>query len=155
MLKKLIRLKKLYITVVITLLVGAMFFSYYSVNDTMEILKNSFNSENNKAVSSEALAKARGSTNKLKFTNNKLADTEKEKIISKKTIADTYYNSFSKRWMFCYLYIFIILLAYLFILYIKGWFIKLSHPRFQFYQAHYIQLKDGKKDALSYPYSVQ
>jgi hypothetical protein len=156
MFTKIIRINRLYIIAIISLLIGALFLSYYSMNDTVEIFKKSTDSDNqiSKVMNSENYAKTNSSSNKIKLANTKLADTEKEEILSEKALADTHYDSFGKKWMLCYLYIFVILLISAFRLYFKGWFIKVSQSRFQFFQVHFIQLKDGKKDALSYCHSL-
>ncbi|MGB8455857.1 MAG: hypothetical protein WCD89_26525 [Anaerocolumna sp.] len=147
---------KSYITTIISLLICAMFLSYYNINYSVGVLKNTAESSSRaeKVINSETYARTNGNRNKFKFVNSKLADTEKEEILSEKALADTHYDSSVKKWMICYLYIFNILLISSFLLYIKGWFIKVSHSRYQFYQVHYIQLKDGKKDALSYCQSI-
>ncbi len=153
MLKKIFCFSKLYIITVISLLICALFFAYYRTDYTLEIIKKSTDGVKSGRAGSEALDKT-GSTNKIKFANNKLADSENEETISEKSIAGTRYDLSGKKWMYCYLYILAILLVSTIIRHIKGWFIKVSRSRFQFYQVHYIQLKDGEKGALSLCYSI-
>jgi hypothetical protein len=128
---------KLFATLIISLLICALFLSYCSIDYAIGASRDTF-------------AKSESNANKLKFSTNKLTDSEQEEILSDYTLANSHYASFEKKWMLYYLYIFSILIISVFAFYIKGWFIKVTHSRFQFHQVHFIQLKDGKKSALSY-----
>lgn len=145
---KILRFSNLYAKTIISLLICALFLAYYSVDFTIDAYKRS--TENSSSVSRDNDAKTGNSTNKLKFAGNKLTDSEQEEILSDNVIADNHYASFEKKWMLFYLYVFSILILSIFTFYIKGWFIKVTHSRFQFHQVHFIQLKDGKKSALSF-----
>ncbi len=153
MLKSLYGFNKLYILYIISMLICALFFTYYSINDTAGILKKSFNGGYSKA-GSEAVSKTGSNSNKTKFSGNKLAYSESEEIINKEIFTEARSDHFEKKWMLYYSYLSAILFFSIIILYVKGWFIKESLLGFQFYQVHYIHLKDGKKDALSYLYSI-
>ena len=156
MLAKVFQLNKFYISAIISLLICGLFFSYYNnINVSIAIYKKNMenNSHSVKLLDSEAMTKSGADTNKSKYSNERLAITENEEINSEKKLADSHQGSLERKWMFYYFYIFNILFLSTFILYNKGWFIKVLRSRYQFYQVHYIQLKDGKKNALSYNYS--
>ncbi len=134
MIKELKRLNKLYITTIISLLICILFFSYFNVNHTVEVLKKSIESENqsSKIINNETLAKTSGNTNKLSFANDRLIEAENEEILFEKALADTHQGSLGRKWMFYYVYLFIILFISTYILYIKGWFIKFLNRDFNF-----------------------
>ena len=147
MLNKLFVLNKLYITTVISLLICALFFSYYNLNSSIEVFKKNIESNQNcKVTNSETAAKAGGNTNKLRFANLRFTETEKDDQLLTKKLGFNHQSPLGRKWMFCYFYIINILYLSIIILYSKGWFIKVLRSTYQFYQVHYIQLKDGKKE---------
>ena len=145
------KLNKFHMLTVISLLLLALFFSYYNVNSGIDVYKKS--SENSRKEgrlsNTGAMDKTGGNTNKLRFANLRIAETEKEKLLSEKKLGDDHQSSLGRKWMFYYFYIFNILFLSTFILYNKGWFIKVIRSKYQIFQVHYIQSKDGKKNALS------
>lgn len=150
MLNKLIRYNKLNITI-ISLLICALFFSYYSISSyKVELYKKS----DEVSINKDTYARNRNNANRIRVVSNRPADTDKEEIISGKFLTDGPNEFFGKKWLLYYLYLFYLSVISACILYIKGWFIKVTHSKFQFYQVHFIQLKDGKKDALSCIYSM-
>ncbi len=155
MLTKVFQLNKLYISAIISLLICTLFFSYYNnMNTSMAIYKKNLESNSQSMkLDSEAMTKSGANTNKSKYSNEKLAVTENEELNSEKKLADSHQGSLERKWVFYYFYILNFLFLSAFILYNKGWFIKVLLSRYQFYQVHFIQLKDGKKSALSYHFS--
>lgn len=151
MLRQLIHVDKLNMIAIISLLICALFLPYYNINYTVKVYEKA---DESASINRDTYTRYGRNANKIRFAANKLADTNNEEIVSERPFADSHNDSLEKKWSPYYLYLFLITIISSFILYIKGWFIKVTHSRFQFYQVHFTQLKDGKKDALSYNYSM-
>lgn len=76
------------------------------------------------------------------YNNNELMDN-----ITKKLMLD------NKMMSSIFLILTIILSFYQFRLYIRNWIIQISQTKMKSFMVHYLQLKDGKKNALSFRFS--
>lgn len=76
------------------------------------------------------------------YNNNDLMDN-----ITKKLLFD------NKMIMSIFFILTIILSMYQFCLYIRNWIIQISQTKMKSFMVHYLQLKDGKKNALSFRFS--
>lgn len=151
MLKQVLRVNKLNMIAIISLLVCALFLSFYCINYSVEAYKKA---GEGRFINQDTYSRNSANANKIRFNGYKLTETYKEEVISGKASADNHKDSLEKKWIPSFLNLISMALISVSLLYIKGWFIKVTHSRFQFFKVHYTQLKDGKKDALSYIYSM-
>ncbi len=151
MLKPVLRVNKTNFVIIISLLVCALFLSFYCVNYSVEVYKKA---GEGRLINQDTYYRNSANANKFRFNGYKLTDTYKEEVTSGKSSADSHKDSSEKKWLLSFAALISMTLISVSILYIKGWFIKVTHSRFQFFKVHFTQLKDGKKDALSYIYSM-
>ncbi|MFU0828347.1 MAG: hypothetical protein ACFWTJ_12615 [Lachnoclostridium sp.] len=91
---------------------------------------------------------------KISYARDKVMDSYIEDLDSQEVSTDNYQNPLDKKWISFFVVLFFIALMASVIFYIKGWLIKVNHWRYLFIMVHFTQLKDGKKDALSYAFSM-
>ncbi len=150
----------LFFKVPMILLICALFLSYYKLNFTTDFL-NSNVKENkmteglkqiNGLTGIETFVKTNVKISRVEFVNDELIDLENDKIISEKAFLNNRQDYLGSRWLFYYYCLFIILLFlfYINVRYIRAWFVKVFQSKYKLSPVHYIQLKDGKKNALSY-----
>lgn len=151
MLEHVLIAKKFNIITIISLLICALFISFYCMNYSVSVYKKA---GADGFINQDTYTRNSTKARKVRFSAYRLADTYKEEVISGKASKDNHKDSLEKKWIPTFINLISIVLISVFIHYIKGWLIKVTHSKFQFFIVHYTQLKDGKKDALSYIYSM-
>lgn len=145
MLKLVLHLNKFQIITIISLLFSTLLLSFSSMNYSMEVYKKA---DEKHFVNQDVYSRSRTSE-KISYARDKVMDSYIEDLDSQEVSTDNYQNPLDKKWIS----FFIALMASV-IFYIKGWLIKVNHWRYLFIMVHFTQLKDGKKDALSYAFSM-
>lgn len=148
MLKLVLHLNKLHQITIISLLVCSLLLSFYCINYSVEVYKKV--SEGH--LINKDVYNRNSTSNKINYANDRVTDSYKEEVTFQKAPADNYQSL--KKWNSFFVVLLFIFLMSVITLYVKEWFIKVRHWTYQFIKVHFTQLKDGKKDALSYLFSM-
>ncbi len=147
--------KSILIAVVI-LLIGTLFFSYVAT----DIFFNSVSvrrlaegqSLSQGLVKTVSYVKSGNKLNETGLSYNRISILNQE-IVPEKVFINNVKPDFENRWQFSLYFLCVAIALNLLILAVKEWLIKVTRTGRQFIMVHYIQSKDGKKNAASPSFS--
>lgn len=152
--------KSFYNIILLVILILAMIFAYSSsgvfksLNKTKQLTETNYNVKGlTETLLRDTLKMRMGmEANKEVILSYLPSFESNESIIQKTELDHINLMQYNKWFLFQFLF-FILLYLYEFLEYVKEWIIQISQSRFDFFVVRFVELKDGKKDALSNSHS--